>query len=225
MSTLTIEKTDTELQEDVLDELKWEASVNAADIGVAVKNGVVTLSGHVPSYAERWGAERAAKRVAGVKAVANELDVKLPGSSERTDQDIAVAAVNALKWHPFVPTDKIKPVVNQGWIKLEGEVNWQFQSSAAEKAVRYLPGVKGVTNLITVKPRVSPIELMAKIQDAFKRSAKLDAERITVEADGGKVTLRGAVRSWTERQEAERVAWMAPGVSSVDNRITVEPWP
>jgi osmotically-inducible protein OsmY len=213
--------TDLELKANVESELKWEPSVNAAEVGVAVKDGIVTLTGHVQSYWQKIAAERAAGRVSGVRAVVNELEIRLPTSSQRTDEDIARAALNALSWSVSVPADRIKVKVSKGWITLEGNVEWQYQKAAAEKVVRDLVGVKGVVNLIEVKPRASTAEVKAAIEAALKRSAEVDASNIQVEADGDKVILRGTVRSWAEREEAERAAWRAAGVRSVDNRITV----
>jgi osmotically-inducible protein OsmY len=213
--------TDLELKKSVEAELNWEPSVNAAEIGVAVKDGVVTLTGRVDSYWEKVAAERAVARVAGVRAVANELEIHLPFSNERTDEDIARAAVNRLGWSVSVPRDRIKVKVSKGWLTLEGTVDWQYQKTAAEEAVRNLVGVKGVLNHIEVKPQVSKTEVKSAIEAALKRSAEVDANRITVESDGDKVILRGTVRSWFEREEAERAAWRAPGVRSVDNRITI----
>jgi osmotically-inducible protein OsmY len=216
-----ITRTDEQIQRDVLAELKWDARVQPNEIGVAVKDGIVTLIGWVDSYTKRWAAEETARRVRGVKAVANDIEVKLPLSAERTDPDIAAAALHALKWDAFIPDDQVKVTVSKGWITLDGEVNWQFERDDAERVVRRLTGVRGVTNLIKVKTRPTPSELKRKIEDALVRSAETDADRITVEVQGSKVILKGTVRAWAEKQEAERVAWSAPGVTSVDNRITI----
>jgi osmotically-inducible protein OsmY len=225
MTSATATRSDEQIQRDVLEELKWDARVQPNEIGVSVKDGVVTLTGWVDSYAKKWAAEQAAHRVRGVVAVANDIEVRLPSSAERTDTDIAAAVSRALEWDAFVPIDKIDVTVSKGWVTLKGEVEWEFQRRSAERAVRRLSGVRGVTNLIMVRPRQqpSPHEVRRRIMDALVRSAQTDAEKISVEVDDGKVVLSGTVRSWVERQEAERVAWSAPGVTAVENRITIEP--
>jgi osmotically-inducible protein OsmY len=215
--------TDSELKQDVIDELMWEPDINATEIGVAVKDGIVTLSGYVDTYHEKLAAERAAQGVSGVKAVVQETKVRLPGSLQRSDEDIAKAAANALAWTASVPHDRIKVKVQNGWITLSGQVDWRYQRDAAEDAVCNLMGVVGVSNQITVKPSPKPTEIKTKIESAFQRNALLDARRIDVHVRGDRVILEGSVRSYAEKKEAEQVACSAPGICEVENRIAVNP--
>jgi osmotically-inducible protein OsmY len=214
-------KTDTELQQDVIAELAWEPSVHAEQIGVEVKDGVVTLAGHVGSFVEKWEAERAAQRVSGVKALAIEMDVTLPGSSKRNDVDIARSARNVLEWSTYWPQHEIKVVVEAGWITLTGEVDWEYQRQAASNSIRGLIGVTGVSDQIVIKPRATVLPIKSDIEAALKRRIHSDAKHISVGVKGADVTLTGTVHSWSERDSARHSAWSTPGVRSVADNLTV----
>lgn len=216
-------RSDEEIKRDVEAELKWDPDIDATDIAVSAKSGVVTLAGYVPSYLMKYEAEKAAKRVAGVVGVANVLEVRLPSIDERPDPEIARDAVAAIKSRLPISWDRIKVIVKNAWITLEGEAEWNYQRQTAEEAVRALKGVKGVTNSVVVKPRAEPTDIKKKIEEAFRRNAEIDAGRIQVETRGAEVILKGTVRSWVEREEAERAAWAAPGVVRVEDRIVVSP--
>jgi osmotically-inducible protein OsmY len=216
-------KTDAELQRDVMNELKWEPTIKAAEIGVGVKDGVVTLSGYVDSYVKKWAAERAAARVSGVRAVAEGIQVRLPRSLQRSDEDLAGAVAHVLEWNILVPHDRVKVQVQDGLVTLRGEVDWWYQKNAAEEAVRCLMGVVLFNNEIRVKPPVKPLDVKDEIESAFRRNALLDSRRVTVETRGGSVILSGNVRNWAERAEAQWTAWAAPGVSEVENNIIISP--
>lgn len=214
---------DSDIRRDVEDELRWDPDIDATDIGVAVHNSVVALTGFVRSYPQKTQAERDVKRVAGVVGVANDIEVRLPAIDQRPDPDIVRDAASALKTELPYSAENIKVIAQNGRLTLEGVVEWNYARERAATAVRRVRGVKGVTNSITLKPKVAPSEIRHKIEDAFRRSAEIDASRITVEANGSEVILRGTVRSWAERSEAERAAWAAPGVIKVDNRIAISP--
>jgi len=214
-------KTDSQIQQDVSEELDWEPSVDATQIGVEVKDGIVTLAGHVTSFAEKWNAELAVQRVSGVKALAVEIDVTLPGSSKRNDVDIARAAENILTWTSNVPTDRIKIMVEGGWVTLSGEVDWEYQRQSITRGIRHLMGVVGVSDQISIKPQASLDSIKSGIKAALERRVQSDVQSISVDVLGDCVTLSGPVFSWSERDLAEYSARSAPGVRSVINNITI----
>jgi osmotically-inducible protein OsmY len=218
-------RTDSDILKDVVAELKWEPGLRDDDIAVSVRDGVVTLAGFADSFADKWRAERVASRVKGVRAIADDIEVRLPSTSERPDPEIARAAVNALEWNILVPHDRLKVTVEKGWVTLEGEVDYYYQSEEAERSVRHLTGVKGVTNLVTVRSQPTPSveEVKRRIKEALQRGAEFDADRITVEVQGHKVILNGTVRSYAELRDAERAARNAPGITDVENHLTVDP--
>jgi osmotically-inducible protein OsmY len=216
-----IKKNDAEIKTDVLAELEYDPSIKVTDIGVSVKNGTVTLNGFVTSYREKGEAVRVVKRVTGVRAIADDIEVKLSSFLSHSDGDIAAAAANHISWDKSIPADSVKVLVREGEITLEGEVEWWYQKNDVESVVQHLSGVKGVSNRISIKPRITATAVENAIHAAFKRNSLMDADRIKVETAGGKVTLRGSVRNFAEKEESERVAWAAPGVFHVDNQLVV----
>ena len=214
-------KTDSKIQNDVMEELKWDPSVTHEHVGVAVKDGIVTLSGYVPTYVEKSAAEKAVQRVAGVRAIAEKIEVKYPGSYRRDDEDIAGTILAQFKWTVQVPDDQIKVQVSKGWVTLGGDVQWEFQKTAAVNAVKGLIGVTGVSNLIEIKPKVQISNIKTKIEEALKRAAEREADRINIEVEGSKVILNGKVRSFAELIDARGAAWSAPGVSHVEDHLRI----
>lgn len=215
-------KTDLQVQQDVIAELKWDPSIDAADIRIDVKAGIVTLAGRVGNYSEKLAVERAAQRVSGVKGLAIEVNVSLPGSSQRSDAAIAHAARNVMEWMTYPPKDSVKIMVDAGWITLSGEVDWEYQRRAAKNGVRHLAGVTGVSDLMTIKPQSSLESVKSTIEAALSRRANADAQNVRVEVVGDRVTLTGTVHSWDERKLAELSAWSAPGVQTVVDNIVVD---
>jgi len=216
-------KTDTDIQKDVMDELKWDPIMQSAEIGAIVQDGIVTLVGYVDNYSQRLAAENAVKRVKDVRAVAIDLAISLPDEQRRSDTDLAAAALNALKWSSFVPEDKIRLKVDGGWITMEGEVEWQFQKESAYSAVSDLIGVHGVINRINVRPNITPVIVKDVIKKALERSADIEADSINILTDGGRIVLKGKVRSWAERKEVERAVWATPGVIEVKDELIIAP--
>ncbi|MGZ8376081.1 MAG: BON domain-containing protein [Gemmatirosa sp.] len=215
-------RTDLELQQDVTNELRWDPSVLDEEIAVGARDGVVTLGGTVDSFAAKWAAVRAAERVTGVRAVADDVEVKLPGGSQRSDTELAHRVVSALQWDVIVPDDRIKARVEHGWVTLEGEVDWEFQRRTARRAIQNLTGVRGVTNLVALRKQASPLDVSQRIKDALRRQAELDATAIHVDAKDGTVTLRGSVHSWAELRKVEQAAWSAPGVTRVEDQLVLQ---
>jgi osmotically-inducible protein OsmY len=215
-------KTDIQIQKDVMDQLRWDPFLNSSAIGVAVKNGIVTLSGRVDSYLKKVAVENAAKKIAGVKAIAEDIQIGISPENQRTDAEIAEAILNALKWHSAIQEEKIKIKVENGHVKLEGEVDWEFQRNNVKFSIEHLTGVRSITNLITVKPAITPTDIQKKINAAFHRNATIDAGNITAEVIGSRVILSGKVRSYVEKEDAANAAWSAPGIMSVDNNLQIE---
>ena len=215
-------KSDASLRDDIIEELNWEPSVDSSKIGVAVKDGIVTLSGTVPSFNEKTDAEKAVKRVEGVKAVVQHIDVELKSTSVRTDAEIAEVAIKNLTWNTNVPEQNIMVKVENGWITLEGEVSWNYQKEAAKSAVKGLIGVKGVNNFIRIKSQIQPENLKEKIKNSFLRNASIDAENVKIEITGNKAILKGTVQSWAEKRQAEKAAWAAPGILEVENKLEIK---